>query len=70
VIQGNAGTFRGNREKTVFVVGFPGFPYPDGLVPGTTYYWRVDEVDSQGNTTTGDVWTFRTIFGLPPTGQP
>ncbi|WP_225444251.1 T9SS C-terminal target domain-containing protein [Echinicola arenosa] len=24
-----------------------------------TYYWRVDEVDQEGNTTKGDVWYFR-----------
>ncbi len=70
VKQGTGGTFQGNQSKLSFVVGFPGFPYPDGLVPGTTYYWRVDEIDSQGNTTTGDVWTFRTISGPPPTGRP
>ncbi len=30
-----------------------------GLVPGTTYYWRVDEVEADGTTIhTGDVWTF------------
>ncbi len=35
-----------------------------GLTPGTTYYWRVDEVEADGETVhTGDVWTFKT---LPP----
>jgi len=30
-----------------------------GLVPGTTYYWRIDEVEADGTTTyTGDVWSF------------
>jgi hypothetical protein len=29
-----------------------------GLTPGTTYYWRVDEVDAAGVTTEGDVWSF------------
>ena len=30
-----------------------------GLIPGTTYYWRVDEVEADGKTIhTGDVWTF------------
>ena len=38
-------TFRGNQATTFIVVGFPGFPYPDGLVPGTTYYWRIDKVN-------------------------
>ncbi|MBN2132848.1 MAG: hypothetical protein JW741_25330 [Sedimentisphaerales bacterium] len=31
------------------------------LVPGTTYYWRVDEVDADGATIhTGEVWSFTT----------
>jgi len=30
-----------------------------GIAPGTTYYWRVDEVDADGTTIhTGDVWSF------------
>jgi hypothetical protein len=30
-----------------------------GLQPGTTYYWRVDEIESDGVTVhTGDVWSF------------
>jgi len=61
----NAGAeaaFQGNQPSTFFVVGFPGFPYPDGLVPGTTYYWRIDEVETDGNTIAGDVWS----FAIPP----
>ncbi|MFH1718740.1 MAG: LamG domain-containing protein [Planctomycetota bacterium] len=56
--------FRGNQFSTFFVVGFPGFPYPDGLVPGTTYYWRIDEVnDAEPNSPwKGDVWSFM----IPP----
>ncbi len=34
------------------------------LVPNTTYYWRVDAVNSSG-TTTGDVWHFTTASSLP-----
>jgi hypothetical protein len=29
-----------------------------GLVPGTVYYWRVDEIEVDGTVHTGDVWTF------------
>src|SRR4030042_1385835 len=43
---GTGDTFQGNQGLVFFVVGFPGFAYPDGLVPGTTYYWRVDEVNN------------------------
>lgn len=31
----------------------------DANDPAATYYWRVDEVDAQGNVTKGDVWSFR-----------
>jgi hypothetical protein len=59
---GAEAAFQGNQTSTFFVVGFPGFPYPDGLVPGTTYYWRIDEVEADGNTIAGDVWS----FAIPP----
>jgi hypothetical protein len=29
-----------------------------GLIPGTTYYWRVDEITAAGTVTTGKVWSF------------
>jgi hypothetical protein len=63
VNDGTGDTFRGNQIGTFFTVGFPGFPYPDGLVPGTTYYWRIDEVEADGTTIyKGDVWS----FSIPP----
>ena len=56
--------YRGNQTSTFFVAGFPGFPYPDGLVPGTTYYWRIDEVnpDEPNSPWKGDIWS----FSIPP----
>jgi hypothetical protein len=64
VNNGTADTFRGNQSLTYFVVGFPGYPYPNGLVPGTTYYWRIDEVnDADPNSPwKGNVWS----FSIPP----
>jgi len=61
---GAEGTFQANQLATFIVVGFPGFAYPDGLVPGTTYYWRIDEVnDADPNSPwKGDVWS----FSIPP----
>jgi hypothetical protein len=58
------GTFVGNQTETFIVAGFPGFPYPDGLVPGITYYWRIDEVnDAEPNSPwKGDIWS----FSIPP----
>ena len=42
---------KGNQTGTTY--------NPGPLTPGTTYYWRVDQVNAQG-TTTGDVWSFTT----------
>jgi hypothetical protein len=56
--------FRGNQETTFYVAGFPGFAYPDGLIPGTTYYWRIDEVNDANVASPwkGEVWS----FSIPP----
>ncbi len=61
---GTGDTFRGNQTSTSLFVGFPGFPYPDGLVPGTTYYWRIDEVNEAHAESPwkGDIWS----FSIPP----
>jgi len=61
---GAEGTFVGNQTDTFIVAGFPGFAFPDGLVPGTTYYWRIDEVnDTEPNSPwKGDVWS----LSIPP----
>jgi hypothetical protein len=61
---GAESTFQGNQGATFLVAGFPGFAYPDGLVPGTTYYWRIDEVnDTEPNSPwKGPVWS----FSIPP----
>ncbi|MEJ2701604.1 MAG: hypothetical protein P8Z79_04110 [Sedimentisphaerales bacterium] len=52
--------FQGNQTTTFLVAGFPGFAFPEGLVPGTTYYWRIDEInDADPNSPwKGDVWNF------------
>jgi hypothetical protein len=64
VNNGTGDTFRGNQSLAYFVVGFPGYPYPDGLVPGTTYYWRIDEVNEADPNSPwkGNVWS----FSIPP----
>jgi hypothetical protein len=56
--------FRGNQDLTFYIAGFTGYAYPDGLVPGTTYYWRIDEVnEAEPNSPwKGDVWS----FSIPP----
>ncbi|MHC4240755.1 MAG: hypothetical protein ACYSU4_00005, partial [Planctomycetota bacterium] len=63
VKDGTADTFQGNQTAIFYVVGFPGFAFPDGLIPGTTYYWRIDEIQADGTTIhTGNVWSFM----IPP----
>jgi len=60
VKKGTGDTFQGNQTANFLIVGFPGFAYPNGLVTGTTYYWRVDEVNdvNPDSPWTGDVWRF------------
>jgi len=52
--------FRINQALTFYVAGFPGYAYPDGLTPGTTYYWRIDAVNAPPDEAVykGDVWSF------------
>ncbi|MFC1603429.1 hypothetical protein ACFL5F_00235 [Planctomycetota bacterium] len=60
VNNGTGDTFRDNQTLTFYVAGFPGNAYPEGLIPGTTYYWRIDEVnEAEPNSPwKGDVWSF------------
>jgi hypothetical protein len=60
VNDGAEDAFHGNQPSTFFVAGFPGFAFPDGLVPGTTYYWRIDEVNDlhPDSPWKGDIWSF------------
>ena len=72
VNDGTGDTYQGNQTGTFLVVGFPGFAYPEGLVPGTTYYWRVDEVNdlNPNSPWKGFVWSFtvpsRTAYDPDP----
>ncbi|MCF7975079.1 MAG: hypothetical protein K9N55_14800 [Phycisphaerae bacterium] len=55
--------------ETSLVVGVADAPLASGLVPGTTYYWRVDSVDGDA-ILIGDVWSFSvapvTAYGPSP----
>ena len=62
VNEGTGNTYRGNQTLPFYLIGFSGFAYPEGLVLGTTYYWRVDEVEVDGVTKhKGDVWSFSVL---------
>ncbi|MBW8040468.1 MAG: LamG domain-containing protein [Planctomycetes bacterium] len=52
---------RGNRSAATFE--------PGTMANGTTYYWRIDEVNPSG-ITTGTVWTFTTNSPPPPPPPP
>ncbi|KPK36900.1 MAG: hypothetical protein AMJ65_15610 [Phycisphaerae bacterium SG8_4] len=56
--------FHGNQGDTTLLAGFPGFAVPEGLVPGTTYYWRIDEVNEADPNSPwkGEIWS----FSIPP----
>jgi parallel beta-helix repeat protein len=60
VKNGAGGTFQGSQNMAFFILGFPGYPYPNGLEPGTTYYWRIDEINNQhpDSPWVGDIWSF------------
>ena len=64
VNDGTGDTFRGNQalDRTFYVIGFTGYPFPEGLVPGETYYWRIDEITADGDVYKGNVWSFT----IPP----
>jgi hypothetical protein len=47
----DASEFQGNQTATTFS--------PGSLAAGTTYYWRIDQVNTHG-ATTGDLWSFTT----------
>ena len=43
--------FKGNQTNTTFDI--------NGIYSMLTYFWRIDEVDAEGNITKGNVWYFR-----------
>ncbi len=62
VASGAAAAFAGNVTTTNLSVGLPGVPVPDGLVPGSTYYWRVDEVEADPTVVhEGAIWSFSVL---------
>jgi hypothetical protein len=71
VLTGAGDTLKVNQPNADFAVGFVGFPYPDGLEKGKTYYWRIEDVEADGTTThSGPVWSFtvapRTAYSPSP----
>jgi hypothetical protein len=64
VYNGSGDTYWGNYSHTFFVYGFLDYAGSPGLIPGNTYYWRIDEVNDlhPDSPWKGDVWS----FWLPP----
>lgn len=42
---------------------------PGRMIGNTVYYWRIDELDSQGNKAVGAIWQFTTSSPAPPKGR-
>jgi len=63
VNNGAESTFQGNQTDTFIIAGFPGFPFPDGLVNDVTYYWRIDGINetNPNSPLKGDVWSFTVV---------
>jgi regulation of enolase protein 1 (concanavalin A-like superfamily) len=45
------GIYRGRQDAN-------GFSPPEGVEPGQTYYWRIDEINTDGTITAGKIWSF------------
>ncbi|MHC4322970.1 MAG: hypothetical protein ACYSUX_01710 [Planctomycetota bacterium] len=63
VSNGAGDTFQGSHDMLFFIAGFTGYAYPDGLVNGKTYYWRIDGVNETNPNSPwrGDVWSFTVV---------
>lgn len=57
--EGTAEVFWGNQATTSLIVGSAGSPYPNGLILGKTYFWRIDDIGVDGSILhKGKVWRF------------
>jgi predicted outer membrane repeat protein len=57
------GIYRGRQSVT-------NYSFPEGFIGwGVDYYWRIDEINSEGEVVTGVVWTFTTFVVTPPKGR-
>lgn len=46
-----------DNASVEFMGNYPGTSYAvSGLIPGSVYYWRVDEIGADSSAVTGDVW--------------
>ena len=55
---GAESALQGSPSTDFMIIGLAGLPIPGGLVPGTTYYWRIDDVEADGAVNRGDIWSF------------
>jgi hypothetical protein len=56
----DAAVYVGRQAVAQLPMGMPGGPAPEGLVPGQTYFWRVDEINpaNPDSPWRGSVWSF------------
>jgi hypothetical protein len=56
----SSAAFVQNTVQNQLAIGAAGQLFPQGMEPGTTYYWRVDEVNAADPNSPwkGDVWSF------------
>jgi len=45
------GVYRGRQQASEYTL-------PEDVMPGQTFYWRIDEWNTDGTLTRGDLWTF------------
>jgi regulation of enolase protein 1 (concanavalin A-like superfamily) len=50
-ISDTTGIYRGRQDANSYTP-------PEGLVPGATYYWRVDEINADATISKGRIWSF------------
>jgi len=53
-ISDTTGVYRGRQQVSEYTL-------PEDVLPGQTYYWRVDEVSADGAPTKGEVWSFSVV---------
>jgi len=65
----DADVYVGRQAVTQLLIGASGGLMPTGLVPGKTYYWRVDEINGSNPASPGRATSGASGFGRKPLGD-